>query len=153
LRLYLYNKNGLLKHAFFCIIICISTFSFAQKPTATPKSIFANQKTFNASNSFIENVGQYGKTMEGFEQMGELKFGYEGFGMPILFTKKGLIHLQRKVEKLSHEEEERLEKFGVKEEEIERKRNIIDRTITMEWVGANENVEILKEEKTFDYHT
>jgi SprB repeat len=153
LRLYLYNKNGLLKHAFFCIIICISTFSFAQKPTATPKSIFANQKTFNASNSFIENVGQYGKTMEGFEQMGELKFGYEGFGMPILFTSKGLIHLHRKVEKISKEEKEKLERAGIKEEEIERKKNVTDRTITMEWVGANANVEIIKEGKTFDYHT
>lgn len=91
--------------------------------------------------------------MKGFEQMGELKFGYEGLGMPILFTQKGLIHLHRKVENISKEEEEQLEKKGIPEEEIERKKNITDRTITMEWIGANENIEIIREEKTFDYHT
>jgi large repetitive protein len=153
LRIHLYNKKDLLKYAFFCITICISTFCFAQRPTATSKSISALQKTFNASNSFIENIGQYGKTMKGYEQMGELKFGYEGLGMPILFTAKGLIHLHRKVEKISKEEEEKLEKAGVKEEEIERKKNITDRTITMEWIGANDNVQIITEEKTYDYHT
>jgi SprB repeat len=153
LRHNLYNKTTLLKFALFSIAIYLSQFSFAQKPTATTKSISTLKKTFNASNSFIENIGQYGKTMKGYEEMGELKFGYEGFGMPVLFTPKGLIHLQRKVEKISHEEEEKLEKAGAKEEEIENQKNITDRTITMEWVGANDKLEIITEEKTFDYHT
>lgn len=73
--------------------------------------------------------------------------------MPVLFTKNGLIYLQRKVENISKKEEESLEKEGLPEEEIERKKNVTDRTITMEWVGANNNVEIIKEEKTYDYHT
>lgn len=136
-----------------CIVICIGKFSFSQKTTATPKSISSLQKTFSSSNSFIENIGQYGKTMNGFPNMEEIKFGYEGLGMPILFTAKGLIHLHRKIENISKAEEEKLEKAGVKEEEIERKKNITDRTITMEWVGANDNVEIITEEKTYDYHT
>ncbi len=91
--------------------------------------------------------------MKGFEQMGELEFGYEGFGMPVLFTQKGLIHLQRKIEKISHKEEERLEKEGMPEEEIERERKLTDRIISMEWMGTNDNVEIIKEDKTTDYHT
>jgi gliding motility-associated-like protein len=85
--------------------------------------------------------------------MGTILYGYEGNDMPVLFTKKGLIHLQRKVENISKKEEERLEKEGLPEEEIERKKNVTDRVITMEWVGANTNVEIIKEEKTYDYHT
>lgn len=109
--------------------------------------------TLRASFSFIKNVGQYGKTMKGYEQMGSLHYGYEGLDMPILFTPKGLIHLQRKYERISHSEEERLEKQGVREEEIERKLIITDRVITMEWVGANPKVEIIAEEKTTDYHT
>ena len=140
-----FRKTFTFLSLFFLIGIC-----YAQ---TSPKSIANFNQTFNASNAFIENIGQYGKTMKGYEQMGELKFGYEGFGMPVLFTPKGLIHLQRKVEKISKEEEEKLEKAGAKEEEIERKKNITDRTITMEWVGANENVEIIREGKTFDYHT
>jgi hypothetical protein len=134
-----------------CLLLCfLHYYSFAQP---TLKSVSSTKQIINISNSFIENIGQYGKTMKGFEQMGELKFGYEGFGMPVLFTPKGLIHLQRKVEKLSHKEEEKLEHQGLPEEEIENKKNVIDKTITMEWVGANSTVEIITEEKTTDYHT
>jgi large repetitive protein len=132
------------------ILLCISIFSLGQSKS---QSISNLKETFNASNSFIENIGQYGQTMKGHEQMGNIQYGYEGFGMPILFTPKGLIHLQRKIEKLSHKEEEELEKGGAKEEAIEQKKNITDRTITMEWVGANSTVEIIKEERTTDYHT
>lgn len=109
--------------------------------------------TLRATFSFITNIGQYGEKMEGYEQMGKIQFGYEGLDMPVLFTPKGLIHLQRKYEKISHAEEERLEKQGIPEEEIERKLIITDRVITMEWVGANPDVEVIKEEKTTDYHT
>ncbi len=91
--------------------------------------------------------------MAGYENMGVIQYGYEGAGMPVLFTAKGLIHLQRKVQKISHAEEERLEKQGVPEEEIERKRKLTDRVITMEWIGANPDVEIISEERTTHYHT
>lgn len=39
------------------------------------------------------------------------------------------------------------------ESEIERKKVITDRTITMEWLGANNQIEILAEEKSDNYHT
>ncbi|MFK5282578.1 hypothetical protein ACI3PL_23745, partial [Lacticaseibacillus paracasei] len=80
--------------------------------------------------------------------MGVIKYGYEELGMPVLFTPKGLIHLHRKIEKISHEEEKRLEQQRVPEEEIERKKIITDRTISMEWLGANPDVKIIAEEKT-----
>ena len=91
--------------------------------------------------------------MKGFARMGKIKYGFEGFGMPVLFTPKGLIHLQRKIENISKGEEERLEKKGLPEEEIERKRKVTDRVIIMEWLGANHEPEIVAEEITPDYHT
>lgn len=138
----------------FALLLSISNGSsqttlLTQNKSAVSKLIQSQKEIL----SFTENKGQYGKTLDNFEQFGEIKFGFEALGMPILFTSKGLIHLQRKVEKISQKEEELLEKAGVKEEVIEHKKNIIDRTITMEWVGANANVEIIAEEKTSDYHT
>ncbi len=123
----------------------------AQNGPATVKASTSFQS--GTASSFIKNVGQYGATMKGHEQLGNIEFGYEGLDMPILFTPKGLIHLHRKYERISHEEEEKLEKQGVPEEEIERRLIITDRVITMEWVGANPNVEIIPEEKSTDYHT
>jgi hypothetical protein len=108
---------------------------------------------FGSSNSFIENIGQYGKKMAGYESMGAIKYGYEGLGMPVLFTSEGLIHLQRKVEKISHKEEEKLEKLGIPEEEIERKKVVTDRVITMEWLNSSPGVKIISEEKSSDYYT
>jgi gliding motility-associated-like protein len=118
-----------------------------------PKPVATVKNNFKPVGSFIENIGQYGKTMPTYEKLGNLLFGYEGNDMPVFFTKKGLIHLQRKEESISRKEKERLEKQGISEEEIEHKKNITDRVITMEWIGANDNVEIIKEEKTYDYHT
>ncbi len=126
---------------------------FAQKKSDHSINPQSSTNFRNATQSFIENIGQYGKTMKGFEQMGELKFGYEGLGMPVLFTSKGLIHLHRKVENISKEEERKFEKAGVKEAELERKKNITDRVISMKWVGANSSVQIITAEKTADYHT
>ena len=127
--------------------------------TTQTTSLIAQQKIaagnglFGVSTSFIENKGQYGTTFKGQETMGKILFGFEGHDMPILFTKNGIIFLQRKVESISYKEREKLEKQGVSEEEIEHKKTVTDRAITMEWLGANENVEIVKEEKTYDYHT
>ena len=145
----------------FSFLVFLFNTSVAQQPAVpNPKTVFttknknsSNPDLFGTNSRFIENIGQYGETMPGYTQLGKIKFGYEGLNMPVLFTSKGLIHLQRKSEKLSHKEEEELEKAGVKEEEIEHKRNITDRTITMEWIGINENAEIIAEEKTTNYYT
>lgn len=133
--------------------ICVNCSGQTPSVNASLKTTTDLRKVLVPTGSFIENIGQYGQTMKGHEAMGSILYGYEGMGMPVLFTPKGLVHLQRKIKKLSHEEEERLEKQGVKEEEIERKRDITDRTITMEWLGSNPGVKIIAEDKTFDYHT
>ncbi len=123
---------------------------------AHPALKFSSNKVddlFGSRANFIENVGQYGQTITGYNQMGKIKFGYEGLGMPVLFTVKGLIHLQRKIEMLSHEEEERMERKGIPESEIEKEKRITDRTISMEWLGANSAVEIVAEGRTSSYYT
>ncbi|HNP55060.1 MAG TPA: hypothetical protein PKK69_10580, partial [Ferruginibacter sp.] len=66
---------------------------------------------------------------------------------------KGIIHLHRKIKTLSHEEEERLEKAGVPEEEIERRKTVIDRMIALEWEASNPAVEIIPGETQTGYRT
>lgn len=126
---------------------------YVKTPTGSATSESSTSSISGTALSFIKNIGQYGDKMKGYEQMGSIQYGYEGLGMPVLFTPKGLIHLHRKYEKISHAEEERLEKQGLPEEEIERKVTITDRVITMEWVGANPAVEIITAGKTSDYYT
>src|ERR1700754_714371 len=110
------------------LIVTILLFSlpaFSQTPVrvkATANNSTISKSINSSQNTFIENIGQYGETMPGYSQMGKIKYGFEGFGQPVLFTQKGLIHLQQKVKKISKEEEEELERKKVPEEEIERKR-------------------------------
>jgi opacity protein-like surface antigen len=148
---YLSTKKHLLaKISSAFILICSSVFAQAQK---NAKFTSNTNNSFTSAAAFIENKGQYGIAFKGQENMGSILYGFEGHSMPILFTKKGLIYLHRKVESISKAEEKKLEKQGVPEEEIEHKKIVTDRAITMEWVGANANVEIIQEEKTYDYHT
>jgi gliding motility-associated-like protein len=146
----IYNPIVLLKYVCIIALFCSSNFAQAQ----TKAQFTANTKqTFNAAGAFIENIGQYGSTYKGQEQMDSILFGFEGHDMPILFTKKGLIILQRRVEKISKAEEEKLEKQGVSEEVIEHKKTITDRAITMQWLNANPHPQIITEQKNYEYHT
>ena len=60
-------------------------------------------------NAFIKNIGQYGDTMSAHGKMGNIKYGYEGNDMLVLFTPKGLMHLHRKIIKPSEQEEKELQ--------------------------------------------
>ncbi|MBI3138835.1 MAG: hypothetical protein HYZ15_09645 [Sphingobacteriales bacterium] len=108
---------------------------------------------YGLSGNFIENRGQYGKTVNGYEYMGPVLYGYEGMGMPVLITAKGLIHLHRKLKKISHAEKERLERMGVPEEEIKKKTSVTDRVISMEWLDANPAPQVIPGERAEGYHT
>ncbi|MCX6317257.1 MAG: SprB repeat-containing protein [Bacteroidetes bacterium] len=131
----------------------ISSNLHAQPKIGTPRFSSSAADAPGQFQVFIQNIGQYGQTVKGAEGMGPVLYGYEGLDMPILFTAKGFIHLQRKVVKISHEEEERLEKAGVPEEEIESKKNVTDRIITMEWLHANPTPELISGKKASAYHT
>ncbi len=103
---------------------------------------------FGIRTRYIENIGQYGDTLAMYGSMGKILYGYEGLGMPVLFTSKGLIHLQRKTKKTTYEEMERQERKGVK---AEGRIMTIDRTVTMEWVNANTDPQIITEDICHDY--
>ncbi len=103
---YLYIKKSIFTLFLLTTYLCYSTNTYGQ---LQPKVV---KQYFNSPSSFIENIDQYGKTYRGYENMDTILLGFEGFGMPILFTKKGLIHLQRKVVSISHKEKEKLEKQG-----------------------------------------
>ena len=117
-------KNLYIKSAglCFCFWLLFSTVCMAQKPPFRFSDVQSATPAGSKAASFIENAGQYGKVLAGYEYMGPVKFGFEGFDMPVLFTKSGLIHLQRRVNPISKEQEEKFEKEGLPEEEIERKK-------------------------------
>ncbi len=102
---------------------------------------------------FIANEGQYGDTLQYYGQMGNILFGYEGFEMPILFTKKGLIHLQRQIKSPTEKQKENLERKGIKEEVIAQQVTIINRVVVMEWLNSNPSVQIKAEDTATGYHT
>ena len=147
-----YSTNHIIQ---FLFMYCMLLAGISAKAQNAPHPVLKSAQGFdpNSEAHFIENKGQYGNTLKGYEHMGAIRFAYEGLGMPVLVTSHGLVHLQRKVQKNSHAEEERLEKQGIPEEEIERKRVITERTITMEWLHANYNAQIITEDKTSAYHT
>lgn len=146
-----------LRIALVISVIILSLSPIKAQPGSVTATRFSSgsapKDTYGLFQGFIENKGQYGKTVKGFEQMGPVLYAYEGLAMPVLFTSKGLIHLQRKLDKISHAEEERLEKLGMPEEEIEKKKVITDRVITMEWVNANSNMQVITQDKASAYHT
>jgi large repetitive protein len=108
-------------------------------------------KIADAHQRFIENKGQYGHAVAGYTAMGQIVFGYEGFDMPVLFTTKGLVHLQRKID---GGEERGVEKKGRKGPDGEKEvRTATDRIITLQWLGANPNVQVVAEGRKQGYHT
>ena len=141
-------------------IACILLFFQVQGLAQTPGHAVPAQgpmKPVNgfavAGNAFIKNIGQYGETITGHATMGSVKYGFETADMLVLFTSKGLIHLHRKIEKLSEREERALERKGIPEHEIEKKTRVTDKVITMEWVGADPSSAVIAEDETPEYHT
>lgn len=115
-----------------------------------------NGDIFGTAKGFIENIGQYGQLFPQFPSLGKPRFAYEGFGMPVLFTSKGLIHLQRKIigeSEAEREREERREKKKGKEARVEEEIKAEDRSISMEWLGANPDPVIVTEGVEQGYHT
>lgn len=145
----------LIYRCFFVIFYILPLFTAAQSNNTVPSLSVkeAGAARFGSQSEFIQNKGQYGDTLDGYGQLGAIRWAYEGMGMPFLLTDKGMIQLQRKVSKISHAEEERLEKQGIPEPEIERKRTVIDKVISMEWIGANPKAIFLPEEQNSFYHS
>ena len=116
--------------------------------TSTP-----DQDVFGTGGVFIRNVGQYGDLLERAPQMGKILFAYEGLEMPVLFTSKGLVYLQRKTHSLKESEKEKLEAKGIPESELEKRTTVTERMLTMNWMNANPDPEIIVDEVSAAYFT
>lgn len=134
---------------FFILVLLPITTVFSQNKL-TKLAEKKTEITFPKSKA-IENVGQYGNVVNMYENFGLIKYAYEGFNMPVLFTTNGLIYMQRKVEKKIAPENRNI----TTENDIEddKKYNAIDKVITMQWVGANPNSKIIAEGVSAFYHT
>jgi gliding motility-associated-like protein len=161
--------NDILRLFFVLFSIASAMISFAQQPnppnnqeviSAKAVNNFPSQLSqqkqaglFGERQLYIQNIGQYGDTLEHYSRMGKIFYGYEGLEMPVLFTSRGLIHLQRKSSPPSYRAKRKMERKGMKEEEIEKTSVTVNRTISMEWVNANPNPQVIATDVTTAYHT
>jgi hypothetical protein len=141
------KKIGLL----ICLLMSMGQLKAQHKEAVA--SIQSLQSTAFSGNGFVENIGQYGRELKDWAQLGPITHAFDGLDMPVLFSNKGIIHLHRKIKSISHEEEERLEKAGVPEEEIERRKTVIDRTVALEWLQSNPDVQLEPGEEQAGYRT
>ncbi len=94
------------------------------------------------SSSFIENKGQFdGRNWRSDDKV---LFGYDQNPFYIFFTKKGLTYRFDKMIRTPERE---------KYDPSKPKRTNISELIFADWIGANENVEIISENITADYHS
>ena len=112
-----------------------------------------NSNLFGIQAEYIQNIGQYGDTIAGFGNLGRVLYGYEGLQMPILFTSKGVIHLQKEQRQLTYEERSTLIHAGISKNERKRITEPCYRIISFEWLNANPNPEIIAQGKKSSYHT
>jgi gliding motility-associated-like protein len=153
------NRKKILSLAKLCCLffLLISSTSYSQQATsktATLKTVNrSHTDMFGVQGEYIENIGQYGDIMAGYTYMGKILYGYEGLEMPVLFTSKGLIHLHRSTKTTSYKEKRKEERRKLKTGKTENKKEMVDQTITMEWLNANPNPVIITEKPTSAYHT
>lgn len=162
---YLVNSQIKLTQLFISSILFFSITllpAHSQNITQKDNTVIANKKQhaltgnnkdlFGTGSRYIKNVGQYGDTLANYGNMGSILYGYEGLEMPILFTTKGVIHLQRNQHQVSYEERAAMIAAGMTKEERKKKNTPPDRVITFEWLNANPNPEIVAEEIAEGYH-
>jgi gliding motility-associated-like protein len=91
---------------FRSLLIVSLTLSFfsgkllAQRPAASvvtkhSRPFGTSADPFGIKSVFIENKGQYGDTIPHYGYMGKILYGYEGWGLPVFFTSRGLVYLQK----------------------------------------------------------
>ena len=112
-----------------------------------------DQQLFGTGSRFIENIGQYGDTLAGVPNSGRILYAFEGFGMPVLFTTRGMIYLQRRINKLSEKEREEAERSGALNKEVKEGLYYTDRRISVDWVNANVQPDIVAEDVASHYYT
>lgn len=144
---------------FFAVMFVFGNIRAQQQPRIHT----GKQDLFGNRHVFIENIGQYGERVKEQPAMGRILYGYEALGMPVLFTQKGVVHLQRKIEggeerEREREERERRERKKEHREKDREKDELeeqeaIDRVITVEWLNASPDVQVIPALPENAYHT
>ena len=140
------------------LLQCGNGFAQAQRPVppltqyTSPGIGFQKNNDAFGGGRFISNIGQYNDSLTGFGNMGKILYGYEGLKMPVLFTPRGLIHLQRSTRSPSAGEIAGMRKKGMTDRDIW-KQNSTTRFISMEWVNANPRPVVIAEEESAHYVT
>jgi gliding motility-associated-like protein len=106
---------------------------------------------FGKASGYIENVGQYGDVIPGHPELGKILYGFEGLEMPVLFTTKAIVYLQRKKTEVNKQRLEKTEENGEREDDDSSLYK--DRMIIMEWRNANVKPVVEKGSRLPFYHT
>jgi len=145
-----------------CLLLLISAFNLLHSQRVVSSFgaqgklqsvIEQSSDLFAKQGRFIKNIGQYNDTSGGYESMGPVLYGYEGLPLPVLFTSKGVVHIQRKQRILSYEERAELINRSVTKEERKKLTAPTYQYVSFEWVDANPNVEIIATNQSQGYHT
>ncbi|HKC68087.1 MAG TPA: SprB repeat-containing protein, partial [Bacteroidia bacterium] len=130
--------------------------------TKAQDSVFNNATTnwlakWQIQKVFIENKGQF-KLPAASGIKAEVKYAYDEGTTKIFFTPKGLVYsFKERKKKRDHEEErERAEKFKNAKEFLEKEKEekvVSYKTdvVSMQWEGANADVQIISEDKSTEY--
>ena len=124
---------------YFLAVLFFNLYAFAQRNS------YVSGKDVFGTRVFIENKGQFNSTVNSAEP---IRFGYETSGEHIYFTQKGLVYKLIKRFPLSEEQIEKLEKgqkVNVKPDEVH--------YVNMNWVNANENIQVIESNKQNHYFT
>jgi gliding motility-associated-like protein len=140
------------KYAFILSTFCVSLFASAQMPSIKGKGgeVFVTKggDVYGTQKVFIKNIGQYDVLQKTYRTE-KILFGYEGLGMPILLTRSGMVHVQRKFVPIEKEiETKKKEKEGEEENW-----KAIEKAVTMKWVGANGISDIVQQEAVKHHFT
>lgn len=142
------------------LIIFFSTLVFLSSVKANTPTLGGWIGSVEASKAFIENKGQFKLKNTDVKVL----YAYDNGLEAIYFTPKGIVyHFAEEVTKSEKEEKEEREREGKKtyknaaewlaHEAEEQKREFKIDDIAFNWVGANENVQVISEDPTSDYHS
>jgi gliding motility-associated-like protein len=160
MRIYIVFKKFALYRIFWLFFLQANLFQLNAQTFSEnlPKAKAVTVKTLNTNNhnnlfgtgaSFIQNIGQYGKLIASHENMGSVLYGYEGMGLPVLFTSKGVIHLAEKQAKEKYIDAE----SGERKEEKEKRKKREVKSIALQWFNSTADVEIKSAAPNKHWHT
>ncbi|HEX7412781.1 MAG TPA: T9SS type A sorting domain-containing protein [Bacteroidia bacterium] len=158
-------KSPLCKNHSFALVLILGVFGVKAQNSVSNLS-FKNtndlssqlssnwSSTWQTSKVFIENKGQF-QLPTSSKIKSPISYGYDEGSTKILFTAKGVVYSFSEKKKKNNEEEKE-EKFKNEKDFLEKEReekavSYNTDAVSVEWEGANENVQIISENKSAAY--